>query len=254
MDWESWTRALKGKASTATATPKPDYGLHTLVHKDSEASGQVDIVAIHGLNGHYLKTWTDEDTGVNWLKDIIPKVVPAARVMSFWYNSTLQFSKSTSDISVFAHQLLEDIVAVRDTIEESYRPIIFICHSLGGLVFKQAFNVAKENDKYTSIANHTKGVMFFGTPHRGSGLASWANILGNVLKAASLGTSTNVQLARDLEPESKLLERISESFISNCGKIQIVSCYETSKMKFLNCVVSEPSPSSLRIQSVNIEL
>ncbi|KAI0840854.1 hypothetical protein F5Y06DRAFT_294126 [Hypoxylon sp. FL0890] len=241
-----------GKATQAANTVKPDYGLHTLVHKDPEAFEHVDIIAVHGLNGHYLKTWTDENTGVNWLKDIIPRVVPAARVMSFWYNSTLQFSKSTSDILDFAHQLLENIIAARKTIQESYRPIIFICHSLGGLVFKQAFNIAKEDDKYLTIEKHVQGVMFFGTPHRGSGLASWANIIGNVLKTASFGTSTNVQLARDLEPESKLLKYISESLLNKCGKLKIVSCYETSKMEFLNRVVVNKFSATLGISTETV--
>jgi hypothetical protein len=104
----------------------------------------VDVVAIHGLNGHYLHTWTDEATGVNWLVDIIPDVFRSylfdlkARVMSFHYNSVLQFGKGTSDVFIFANQLLEGLVAERSSMMEAARPILFICHSLGGLVFKQA--------------------------------------------------------------------------------------------------------------------
>lgn len=37
---------------------RPPWGIHILVNKDAEATGVVDIVAIHGLNGHYRKTWT----------------------------------------------------------------------------------------------------------------------------------------------------------------------------------------------------
>lgn len=33
-----------------------DYGLHTIVHAPREAADRVDIVAIHGLNGHHLQT------------------------------------------------------------------------------------------------------------------------------------------------------------------------------------------------------
>lgn len=38
----------------------PEYGLHTIVDRDSAATETIDIVAIHGLNGDYLRTWTDE--------------------------------------------------------------------------------------------------------------------------------------------------------------------------------------------------
>jgi hypothetical protein len=117
-----------------------EYGLHTLVKKDPGAKGIVDIVAIHGLNGHYENTWTtkrEDGTPVNWLTDLLPKHIRNARIMSFSYNSRVQFSKSTSDIFVFADQLLEQLLAVRSTAIEEARRMVFICHSLGGIVFKQ---------------------------------------------------------------------------------------------------------------------
>lgn len=117
-----------------------EYGLHTLVKKDPGAEGIVDIVAIHGLNGHYENTWTTkkgDGTPVNWLRDLLPKQIQDARIMSFSYNSRVQFSKSTSDIFVFADELLEQLLAVRSTSREKARRMIFICHSLGGIVFKQ---------------------------------------------------------------------------------------------------------------------
>lgn len=49
------------------------------------------------------------------------------------------------------------------------------------------------------LGNKIHGVVFFGTPHRGSELASWGSTLGKVLRAAPFITSTNVRLTRDLE-------------------------------------------------------
>jgi protein SERAC1 len=116
---------------------KVEYGLHTLVPKDPRSLEAIDIVAIHGLNGHFERTWTDEATGFNWLRDAIPRSIPTARVLTFEYNSVLQFSKSTSDIFTFGDELLESLLVERRTPEERNRSLIFICHSLGGLVFKQ---------------------------------------------------------------------------------------------------------------------
>jgi hypothetical protein len=116
------------------------YGMHIFQNQPSNAPRVVDIVAIHGLNGHYEKTWTTTSQGnVNWLQDLLPQQLPNARIMSYSYNSIVEFSKAVSGIKIFAEQLLEDLISWRLTVYERERPIIFICHSLGGLVFKQVY-------------------------------------------------------------------------------------------------------------------
>lgn len=115
-------------------------GLQVLVDKNPSEPEIVDIVAIHGLNGDFERTWTSRNkdgTHVNWLRDLLPRDLENARIMSFAYKSSVQFSKSFSDVFVFADQLLENLNLQRQSPEEQRRPIIFICHSLGGIVFKQ---------------------------------------------------------------------------------------------------------------------
>lgn len=122
-----------------------EYGLHTLVARDPLTADVTDIVAVHGLNGHHEKTWTEELSQYNWLRDSFTGAQKSitARVMSFAYNAKVQSSKSTADIFDFATQLLECLLAQRETEVEQSRPIVFICHSLGGIVFKQARGYAK---------------------------------------------------------------------------------------------------------------
>jgi protein SERAC1 len=132
--YQSW-RTSDSYADTLPS--RAEYALHILVPQHSLSSEAIDIVAVHGLNGHYTKTWTHENSGFNWLAHAIPKVLPNARVMTFEYNSALQFSKSTSDIHTFGEQLLESLLIERRYPQEKKRSLIFVCHSLGGLVFKQ---------------------------------------------------------------------------------------------------------------------
>ena len=59
--------------------------------------------------------------------------------MTYGYDSTLQNSTSTSSLIDFARQLLDAVHAFRcngDNVSLS-RPIIFLAHSMGGLVVKQ---------------------------------------------------------------------------------------------------------------------
>lgn len=49
----------------------------------------ISLVAVHGLGGHPIQTWTDPKTKKCWLKDeeFLPRDVPSARVLSFGYNA-----------------------------------------------------------------------------------------------------------------------------------------------------------------------
>lgn len=110
------------------------YGLKVLVDQPSDKVNSVDIVAIHGLNGHREETWTDRASGVNWLADAacLRNDIPEARVLSFGYKTANGW-----DVRDFASILLACIKSRRQSSAEKQRPIIFICHSLGGLVFAQ---------------------------------------------------------------------------------------------------------------------
>lgn len=61
------------------------------------------------------------------------------------------------------------------------RPVIWVSHSMGGLLVKQMLVDAKESQEYNNIYSNTKGVVFFGTPHAGSSLADYSTRAGFVL-------------------------------------------------------------------------
>ncbi|HEV7484972.1 MAG TPA: hypothetical protein VGQ65_04775 [Thermoanaerobaculia bacterium] len=55
------------------------------------------------------------------------------------------------------------------------RPLLFICHSLGGLLVKQILHKADDADddpKKKQVAAQTRAVLFLATPHNGAELAS----------------------------------------------------------------------------------
>ncbi len=101
-----------------------------------------------------------------------------------------------------------------------------------------------ERERYKTLLEHIFGAAFFGTPHKGADLASWSLTLGNIPRAASLGTSTNVQLRKDLEGNSSVLAQISRSFVEREKELKIFSFYELDKMDHLNCRVSKTAISS----------
>jgi hypothetical protein len=97
------------------------YGLFPLVKPevqptDSETDVQydLDIVAVHGLNGKYLRTW-EHQGGYCWLRDSLPTDLPGSRIFSFGYPSEVAFSRSAAGVSEFATQLLANMMAMRST-------------------------------------------------------------------------------------------------------------------------------------------
>ena len=86
----------------------------------SPTSNGIDVVAIHGLNGHCTRTWTDPSTGSLWLRDLLPMDIPSARIYSFSYDSRL-FSDSVMTISDYALRLLGSLLSERSTDEVGIR-------------------------------------------------------------------------------------------------------------------------------------
>jgi hypothetical protein len=115
-------------------------------------SPEVDLVAVHGLNvlgktnAFGVRTWTwtgirdkGEEEEVLWLKDLLPQQLPNARVLLFGYNSAIGLNTSTSGLSGAAENLLARLRVKRQN--DTQRPIIFLAHSLGGIVIKHVSHV-----------------------------------------------------------------------------------------------------------------
>lgn len=104
----------------------------------------VSLVAVHGLGGHWKQTWTGESSKI-WLQDFLPEQLKDAginaRVFSYGYNSDTAFSKAVTDIDDEAAMLLARLDGDRQTNEEKSRPILFISHSLGGIVVKKVWTI-----------------------------------------------------------------------------------------------------------------
>lgn len=59
------------------------------------------------------------------------------------------------------------------------------------------------------ILHCTRGIVFLGTPHHGSGLAQWAESLA---RAIGLLKQTNSEILAVLKSDSEVLARIQDSF------------------------------------------
>ncbi|KAI9855703.1 MAG: hypothetical protein M1813_009665 [Trichoglossum hirsutum] len=226
---------LDGGDLSPTPT-KEKHGLFEFRESSPDKNYTVDIVAVHGLGGDWEGTWTD-DNGKLWLRDFLARDIPAARVMSYGYNSTTVFSKAITDINDEAAMLLARLDGKRREDEEKTRPIIFVAHSLGGIVVKKALVLAHERSShYGDLLDSVHGCVFFGVPHRGADTAYWLNFAASILKVAQLGTGTNTNYLAPLQRNSAAFADISQQFIERGGPLQIRTFLEGEKTSGLKIV------------------
>ena len=96
-------------------------------------SSSSSVTQLHGPDQ------VEQSLEIFWPQDLLPQAIPDCRIASWGYNVDLRVSRgSTSTATVFDHArtLLSDLADVRVTEDERKRPIIFVAHSLGGIVVK----------------------------------------------------------------------------------------------------------------------
>ncbi|KAJ8127228.1 hypothetical protein O1611_g6408 [Lasiodiplodia mahajangana] len=203
-----------------------------------------DLIFVHGLRGSRLKTWTRND--VFWPRDLLKDDLRNVRVITWGYDANIANAFTyASEESLFGHAttLLNDIARLRRGIT---RPIIFICHSLGGLVVKQALITSdsyKAHGRHPSLGeiyNDTVGVIFMGTPHRGSSKETYGEIAAKVAKLSL--RRPNDQLLQTLRPDSHLLEKQRDDFTTISNNMAIV-CIREELPTAVGLVVPETSAS-----------
>lgn len=106
------------------------------------------------------------------------------------------------------------------------RPILFICHSTGGIVVKQALS-KKTAKGQTNIAAFCLGVVFFATPHHGSSVLSEPEYVQTVQTHLGLKWEMSETLRNDFLLRSKDLETLNYRFAVNVVGVKIYSYVES---------------------------
>ncbi|KAH8898103.1 hypothetical protein GQ53DRAFT_636354 [Thozetella sp. PMI_491] len=171
----------------------------------------VDICFVHGLTGNRDNTWTADGQTAPWPKTLLPSKLGNARILTFGYNAYLINNAAQDRLINHASNLLKDLADDRTECDASSRPIIFVAHSLGGIVCKKALLLSRTSrqNHLRSIFENTKGIVFMGTPHRGAWIANWAQI---PISALGFMKATNPALLNILKPDDDLLRDIRDQF------------------------------------------
>jgi len=176
---------------------------------------------------------------------MLPSYVPFARVYTYDWNSATTLHSS----SQYFHHHAQEFLRVVSREQQNYRscPIIFIGSCFGGLVLAKALCLASTSEGRERETLHaTQGVVFLGTPFRGSGAASAAHI--RTLIAGALGMDASSRLIKVLQNETGCLAEVRDRFASIArqrwqGNCRVACFFETRPTKLLNFVANWLPPA-----------
>ncbi|KAK0714484.1 hypothetical protein B0H67DRAFT_553198 [Lasiosphaeris hirsuta] len=141
----------------------------TVLHDPEPGRHEADCIAISGLASHPFGSWQPrgDDKTFMWIRDEIPRSAPGIRAIIYGYDSKLHNSTSFQSIGDLGQSLILRLKAGGWNLPSS-KPIVFLAHSLGGLVLKEAIVQMADRDKsVTGILENVLGAIMFGVPSLG---------------------------------------------------------------------------------------
>jgi len=140
---------------------------------------RADIVFVHGLSSSDLAAFTCDTTKM-FFPDALGKELKEFGVWTVNYAATPhEWLGTTMPIADRSKNLLQELTNHK----LGDRPIIFVAHSMGGLIVKHMLRDAStlQNDAWHDVIDQTRGVVFIATPNNGSDLGHFANKLSRIL-------------------------------------------------------------------------
>lgn len=138
-----------------------------------------------------------------WVRDVLPRQLPNVKAILYGYDTTLVNNRSFQSIPEVAYTLIEHLMPTGWSSSEM-KPLVFLAHSLGGIVLKQTLvTLAERGTTGDAVLRRVRGGILFGAPSQGM-------TQGPLL--AMVEGQPNVQLVKDLAKGSPYLYGLDKQF------------------------------------------
>ncbi|XP_075002152.1 protein SERAC1 isoform X6 [Calonectris borealis] len=233
------SRALANLDRDTVKEKYPD-GVYVL-HPQYRSSQPIraDILFVHGLLGAAFKTWRqqdidrrldkkasegEEDYSQCWPKTWLASDCPALRIISVEYDTHLSDWKAKCPVEAHRKSIAYRSNELLDKLRAAGigdRPLVWVSHSMGGLLVKKMLVDASKNPEMDKIVNNTRGIIFYSVPHHGSQLAEYS-----INARYLLFPSVEV---KELSKDSPALKELNDDFLSFAKdkKFSVLSFAET---------------------------
>ncbi|XP_042336468.1 LOW QUALITY PROTEIN: protein SERAC1 [Sceloporus undulatus] len=185
---------------------------------------KADVLFVHGLLGAAFKTWRQQDVEQSatekevdmeddysecWPKTWLASDCPSLRIISVEYDTHLSDWKAKCPVESYRESLAyrsTDLLKKLRTAGIGDRPLVWLSHSMGGLLVKKMLLDASLDPGLNSIVNNTRGIVFYSVPHHGSRLAEYS-----INARFLLFPSVEV---KELSQDSPALKALNDDFLS----------------------------------------
>ncbi|XP_001371145.1 protein SERAC1 isoform X1 [Monodelphis domestica] len=197
---------------------------------------KADVLFIHGLMGAAFKTWRQQDSDKFeiekasdeesytqcWPQTWLASDCPALRIISVEYDTSLSDwrAKCPVERKSIAYRSDELLRKLR-TAGVGDRPLIWVSHSMGGLLVKKMLVDASKKPELNTLINNTRGIIFYSVPHHGSHLAEYSVNIKYLL-------FPSVEV-KELSKDSPALKELQEDFLkfAKDKNFQVLNFVET---------------------------
>jgi hypothetical protein len=148
---------------------------------------------------------------------LVPITIPSARVLTYGYDTHLRHVLGRAGNKSTVYDIAWDFLVALEAERRpaSSRPILFVAHSLGGIIVKELLRRASGCQSHQThlrgVFNSTIGIVFFGTPHGGADPRGFLQHIAQTLIKA-VGISVNEHVVNTLLPSSERLRELRDEF------------------------------------------
>ncbi|MCJ1313734.1 hypothetical protein MMC25_007414 [Agyrium rufum] len=232
----------------------------------------IDIVAVPAIGADPHTTWqsTRNARPIHWITEGLHRLIPTARILEYDHlndeeraievkprshpehkQSAEQYAVIKDRIASFGveqwtNRFLQLMGRYRNTKTLQARPLIFICHSTGGIVAKRALSHRLTDDvSAVDIAAACIAITFFSTPHHGSTVLSQTAFAQATKANLRLKWEMSEHLMDQLSPKNSELELLNHKFAAVSAGIRFWNFVETRDTELTVLAAGESSGANL---------
>lgn len=215
---KTWNRdALMGRYFGAPSMREAE-GPTTNTNKSSTASSNTTSTSSTNSN--------DPDRPApSWVRQGIRREANRARILLYEHPAPAEGGSMT--LSALADALLEELEALRTRENAAGRPVVFVGHSVGGIVVKMVLVKASRTPRFEDILRQCYGVAFFGTPHQGSSYFSMPSLASSIQGLLQLSSPLPTAITDELRVGNRLLLHLDDDFKAIATDLRVWTLYET---------------------------